>query len=60
MKISEYKDYIINKYDEYIYYKEHRCISYGEIAYIYSLKRKQLQQLESEIFENFTKLIEGE
>ena len=59
MKLREYKDYIIHQYDEYIYYKEHRGISYGEIVYIYSLNKKQLQQLEAEIFENFSNIVEG-
>lgn len=49
MSIKEYKNYIINLYDIYIYRTEKRGISYGEINHIQNLKLKELEKLENEI-----------
>lgn len=45
-------DYILevqNKYDEYLMKTEKRGASYGELAYIQNLSKKELQELEKEI-----------
>ena len=46
---QEYIIYLENKYDLLMNIKEERGISYGEIAYIESLDKKGLEDLEDEI-----------
>lgn len=40
---------IESKYNEYLTQTEKRGISYGELAYIQNLSKKELQELEKEI-----------
>lgn len=42
---DEYTNEVIQAYDEYLMMSEKRGISYGEIAYIQSLKKKGLDAL---------------
>lgn len=49
MTLNELKDYTQNLYDEYLTKTEGRGISWGEIAYIQSLKTKELNALIAEI-----------
>lgn len=46
---QEFIDHIISIYDEYLQLTENRGISYGEIAYIQGLKKKELIALNDEI-----------
>lgn len=48
---DEFVEEVIEVYDEYIREKEGRGISYGEIAYIDGLKKKELNNLYEEICE---------
>lgn len=50
---QEFIDHIITISDEYLQLTEKRGISYGEIAYIQGLKKKELLALESEILNNY-------
>ena len=38
-----------SRYDEYLYNTEHRGISYGEIAYIENLTKRELEDFIAEI-----------
>ncbi len=46
---QEFIDHIITIYDEYLQLTEKRGISYGEIAYIQGLNKKELLALNDEI-----------
>lgn len=46
---QEFIEHIITIYDEYLQLTENRGISYGEIAYIQGLKKKELLALNDEI-----------
>lgn len=50
--LEEFKMYVQQRYDEYLYSTENRDISYGEIVYIQNLKRKDLESLLEEIERN--------
>lgn len=52
MSKKEYQDHIIMIYDNWLYQKEQREISYGEIAYINNLNKKELEELERAIEED--------
>lgn len=59
MKKQERQEYIMhleNLYDTLMNIKEERNISYGEIAYIESLNKKGLKDLEEEIFEELERI----
>ena len=43
----------IEAYDEYLMRTEKRGISYGELAYIQGLNKKQLRQFYNELEENY-------
>lgn len=47
--MNEYMLNIQSKYDEYLMKTENRGISYGELAYIQSLDKKGLKELEEEL-----------
>ena len=47
--MEEYRQEVIRKYDEYLMKTEKRGISYGEIAYIEGLKKKELEEMEKEL-----------
>lgn len=46
---EEFQNEVISRYDEFLYNTEKRDISYGEIAYITSLSKDDLNILYSEI-----------
>ena len=55
-------DYILevqNKYDEYLMKTEKRGASYGELVYIQNLNKKELEELEEEIYEELEESEEG-
>lgn len=61
MKKQEKQEYIMhveNLYDTLMNIKEERGISYGEIAYVESLKKKELEELEEEIIEELERIKE--
>ena len=49
--MDEFKQEVQRLYDEYLYKTEHRGISYGEIAYIEGLDKKELNKLYKELTE---------
>ena len=49
MNNENYIANIIMKYDELMMLKENRGISYGEIAYIQNLSKKELKEIDEEI-----------
>ena len=49
MEFREYQLQVQNMYNEYLKHSENRNISYGEIAWIESLKEKELNELEFEL-----------
>lgn len=53
---QEYIMYLENLYDTLMNIKEERNISYGEIAYIESLNKKGLKDLEEEIQEELERI----
>lgn len=55
---QEYIMHIENLYDALMNIKEERGISYGEIAYVESLKKKELEELEEEIIEELERIKE--
>lgn len=55
-KLAEYRQEVARAYDEYIMAKEGRGISYGEIAYIDGLKKKELDALYFEALEEIEKI----
>lgn len=48
---QEYIMYVQSMYDEYLMKTENRNMSYGELAYIEGLKKKELDNLLEEILE---------
>ena len=55
-------DYILdvqNKYDNYLMKTEKRGASYGELVYIQNLNKKELEELEEEIYEELEESEEG-
>lgn len=50
--MDEFKQFITQQYDLYCMQTEGRGISYGEIAYIDGLNKKELQELYKELEEN--------
>lgn len=55
---QEYIMHIENLYDALVNIQEQRGISYGEIAYVESLKKKELEKLEEEIIEELERIKE--
>lgn len=55
---QEYIMHVENLYDTLMNIKEERGISYGEIAYVESLKKKELEKLEEEIIEELERIKE--
>lgn len=55
--MEEYRLHVQSKYDEYLMKTENRGISYGELAYIQNLNKKELEELEEELEEE---LYEGD
>lgn len=58
MNKQEKNDYILeieSLYDEYLQKTENRGISYGEIAYIQGLKKKDLDSLYVELLDEIKK-----
>ena len=49
--MDEYRQEVQMAYDEYLYETEGRGISYGEIAHIEGLNKKELDELYKEINE---------
>lgn len=52
MKLDELKDYAISEYDLWLQRTEGRGVSWGEIAHIQGLKRKELNELLDELEHN--------
>ena len=50
-QINDFRHYVQQRYDHYLYATEKRGISYGEIAHIQGLKWKELDKLLEEIEE---------
>ena len=50
-ELEEYRLYVQQRYDEYLQTTEKRGASWGEIAYIESLSKKELDDLCAEIDE---------
>lgn len=48
---EEFLNEVVKKYDEYLMLKEKRNISYGELAYIQSLRKRELKELYNAILE---------
>lgn len=48
-EINEYLLEVQSKYDEYLMKTENRGISYGELAYLQSLDKEQLEEFEKEL-----------
>lgn len=55
-KKQEYIMYVEKLYDALMSVKEERGISYGEMAYVESLNKKGLKDLEEEIFEELERI----
>lgn len=55
---QEYIMHVENLYDALVNIQEQRNISYGEIAYVESLKKKELEELEEEIIEELERIKE--
>lgn len=55
-ELEEYRGEVVRAYDEYIMAKEGRGISYGEIAYIEGLKKRELDALYNEALEEIEKM----
>lgn len=53
--MDEFKQEVRRLYDEYLYKIEHRGISYGEIAHIEGLNKKELNELYKELTEEGVK-----
>lgn len=58
-ELAEYRREVGRAYDEYIMAKEGRGISYGEIAYIEGLKKRELDALYSEACDEIEKMKGG-
>lgn len=50
--MEDFKNFV-QQYDEYLYKTEGRGASYGEIAYIDGLNKKELRALYNEMMENY-------
>ena len=48
-ELEEYRMQVESEYDDYLYKTEHRGMSYGELAHIGGLSKKELEALEKEI-----------
>lgn len=48
-ELNEFRLEVGMRYDEYLYATEKRSVSYGEIAYIYDLTEKELNEFYEEI-----------
>lgn len=53
--MDEFREEVIERYDEYLMATEGRGISYGEIAYIEGLGKKELNALYEEACEELDK-----
>lgn len=51
MKDNELLNEVVQKYDEYLMLKEKRGVSYGELAYIQNLDKRELKELYNAILE---------
>lgn len=56
--MEEYVLWVQSKYDEYLMKTEKRGASYGELAYIQNLSKKELAELEEEIDEELEEEVE--
>ena len=54
-EMDEYRMYVTNKYDEHLMETEKRGVSWGEVAYIGGLKKRELEALEKELDEEALK-----
>ena len=51
MENDELLKEVVQKYDEYLMLKEKRGVSYGELAYIQNLDKRELKELYNAIIE---------
>ena len=51
MEDNELLNEVVQKYDEYLTLKEKRGVSYGELAYIQNLDKRELKELYNAILE---------
>ena len=51
MENDELLNEVVQKYDEYLMLKEKRGVSYGELAYIQNLDKRELKELYNAILE---------
>lgn len=49
--LEDFRGEVVRLYDEHLTKTEHRGISWGELAYIDGLKKKELQELYNELCE---------
>ena len=54
--MQDYVLHVLSIYDEWLYNTEKRGASYGEIAYIQNLNKKELKELEKEILKELEKM----
>lgn len=50
-EFNEYLFYVQSRYDEYLQKTENRGMSYGELTYLQSLSKEQLEEFEKELDE---------
>lgn len=55
-ELEEYRLYVQSRYDEYIQATEKRGASWGEVAYIEGLNKKELDDMCAELDEELKKL----
>lgn len=55
-EFNEYQMHVSSLYDDWLYKTEKRSASYGELAYIYNLKKKELEELEAELIKELEEL----
>lgn len=55
-ELTEYRNYVLSRYDEWLYTTEKRGASYGECAYFESLTEKELDEMCAELDAEFEKL----
>lgn len=55
-ELTEYRNYVLSRYDEWLYATEKRGASYGECAYFESLTEDELDEMCAELDAEFEKL----
>ena len=55
-ELSEYRDYILTRYDEYLQATENRGASWGEVYHIQNLKKRELDAMDAELEKELERL----